>query len=84
MHPLKQWLKNVTPKERKRFVKLSKISVPYLYQLIVGSRNASADVASRIENATIKISKGNMSKILLRGQISKTCAKCPYYKENNK
>jgi hypothetical protein len=47
-------------------------SLAHLYQLSSGYRSASAALAARIEAAVPAIK---------RGDLSETCAKCPYFKD---
>lgn len=77
MNSLKKWLSAATPKEKSKLAKLAKTSISYLRHLANGRRKITAEQAARIESATQKIEKVPN---VLRGEISPTCAACPYYK----
>jgi transcriptional regulator with XRE-family HTH domain len=52
MNQLYYWMKAATPKQQALLAKKAKTSVAYLRQLAYGHRNASMDMALRIEQAT--------------------------------
>lgn len=80
---LNKWMKAASTAEQEQLAKLAGTSRDYLYHLACGNRQADSDLAGRIEQAAIKISKSAKRKLpkLTRKHISPACAKCPY---NNK
>lgn len=73
MKMFKRWMKDSTGAAKKDFAKKAKTNFMYLYQIAAGTRAVSAEFAADLEKA----SEGLFS----RGDMSKTCGKCPYYKK---
>jgi ribosome biogenesis protein Nip4 len=85
MKLFKQWMKRSNGAEKKHLARLSSINYLYLYQIKDGSREVSSELAAKIEQASIKINKKNRRlPVIGRGDLSKTCNKCPYIKLCNK
>lgn len=60
-------------------------SAEYLRQVITGHRNASSSLAGELESFTDDVRKrGTALPELRRGDVSATCAQCPYYKSCTK
>jgi hypothetical protein len=72
----KHWMKTATGERKKEVAKGAKLSPIRLYHLASGYRNASSDMAARIEGAA--------GGELTRADVSGTCAACKYYKECKK
>ncbi len=70
---LKLW-RSMTPAERKVFATLAKSTDGSLRQAAEGRRGISADLASRIERAAVKIG----AKPISRMELNETCAKCEF------
>jgi hypothetical protein len=66
-------METTTLTRKKEVAKQAKSSHILLYQLVTGHRNASADLAARIEYGA----KGELD----RGDLNVTCASCKYYKK---
>ena len=82
----KQWMAGSTPGEKKELAIKAKTSLSLLYQLDYGTRNASADLAGRIEQGVKSINRRKRHTPLpevLRGDLCETCAKCKFYKEGD-
>ena len=74
-----------TTSEQQELAFRSQTSRGYLYQLANSERNASADLAARIEQAAGLIqrkSKGRLPKIS-RMDVCKACALCPFAQQCN-
>lgn len=78
MKELRYWLNSALPPQRELLAKYAKTSLKYLWHLAGGQRKASAEMAAKIEAASDRVSRTGMYR-LKRGEISKTCAKCPFY-----
>lgn len=80
---LKKWMKAASTAEQKELAKLADTTHAYLYHLSCGLRVADADLAGRLEDAAIKVSKSAKRKLplLTRKDLSPACAKCPYNKK---
>lgn len=68
----KRWMAKSSPDDKKATAKRAKTSVNMLYQLGYETRNASNELAARLEDAA----DGAFS----RADLNPTCAKCPYFK----
>lgn len=76
----KHWMATATTAEQDLLAELAGTSRKYLYHLAAGTRNASADMAARLEQASVGISrksKGRLPK-LSRVDLCTACARCPY------
>lgn len=76
----KQWMAAATTAEQEQLAREAGTSRKYLYQLAAGARNASADMAARLEQASIglsRTSKGRLPK-LSRTNLCAACAQCPF------
>jgi hypothetical protein len=67
----KQWMDTATGKRKKEVAKKAELSLQRLYHLGAGYRNASSEMAARIEAAA----DGELT----RADLNETCANCPYY-----
>jgi hypothetical protein len=86
----KQWLAESTPAEKRELAIKASTSVSTLWQISYEVRgngkpfNASSELAGRIERAITSINKRRRHAPLpevRKGDISKDCAKCRFYKE---
>jgi formate dehydrogenase maturation protein FdhE len=59
---------------------LASTTVGYLFQLSVGHRIASAEIAGRIEKASEQIAKNSNLPVIKREKICPACASCPLAK----
>jgi hypothetical protein len=76
-----------TSAEKNDLAALSGASLSHLYDLGTGRRNASSDLAGRIEIAIRAINKRRREQplpIVRRGDIAEACANCPFYKKECK
>lgn len=82
MKTFKLWMKLSTRVEKQRLAELSGANYLYFYQLLNGTRFATAELAASIEKASIrmaKLTKGkNTLPIIKRQDLAFVCAKCPY------
>ena len=80
------WMKNATVDEINELATRAEVSVTYLYMLASGKRQASADVAARIEAAAcfIREVQGAAVPVLDRGDLCQACADCPYFQKCEK
>jgi hypothetical protein len=81
---LKKWLIFATAPEKKALAKHARISPLYLWHLANGYRNASAEMAAKIEYASERLhaeTNGHLPKIS-RADICRTCARCPHNPHN--
>ena len=79
----KDWMKQSTIAEKRLLAQKAETSLSLLYQLSYGTRNASSELAGRIEKAVSGINKASRHAPLPdvnRSDLSDACAKCPYYK----
>lgn len=76
---LHAWLARATQAQRAELATLAKSTTPYLYQLATGRRNASAEKAAAIEEAT-KALHGQHPELppVLRTSSCQACSACPY------
>ena len=74
MNVLKAWLKGRTRPERERLAAEAKTSAEYLRLVSMGHRNASAEIAAAVEEASMR-----MGAPLRRGDVCKVCNECPYF-----
>ena len=82
----KQWMKDSTIEEKKELAIKARTSLSLLYQLDYGTRNASADLAGRIEQGVKSINRRKRHTPLpevMKGDLCETCAKCRFYKEGD-
>lgn len=80
--PFKSWMKASTSAEKVDVAILADASVQHLYDIAAGRRNASSDLAGRIEKAIGVVNKRKREQKLpavRRGDISEACAKCSFY-----
>lgn len=78
--PLKTWMAAATPDEQHLLAERAGTTRGQLYQLSGGHRQASADMAGRIEAVTAdmhKASKGRLPR-LYRTDLCEACRGCPY------
>lgn len=83
MSTLKAWMLLSSPVEQKRLAKLAGTSRQYLYMLANPnasySRNASPELAARIEKAVIEINRDNPHlPRVLRTDINASCRACEF------
>jgi hypothetical protein len=79
----RQWMAASTPDEKKELAIKAGTSLNMLYQLSYGNRNASADLAGRIEDGVKRINKRKRHTPLPeigRGDLCEACAKCRFYR----
>lgn len=81
------WMSESTIAEKKELALRARTSLSLLYQLGYGTRSASASMAGRIEKSAAVIAKKKRHKplpVILRGDLAKACAECPYYERCKK
>lgn len=76
MKVLKAWLRNLSRPARERLATDAKTSAEYLRLVAMGHRNASAEIAARVEEASLR-----MGSPIRRGDVCKVCNECPYYRK---
>lgn len=78
--PLKVWMENAIVAEQITLATTVGSSRGYLYQLAGGFRNASAELAAKIEAATMQMAKGSKGRlpIVYRTDLSSACAQCQF------
>lgn len=81
--PLKKWMKLATAREQADLAKRARTSREYLYQLSNGVREASPEIAGRIETAAEKIRQKSDGRLpgITRAELSPVCGGCPYAKK---
>lgn len=75
---IKEWMRDTTPAQQIKLAKLAGTSRTYLYQLANGTRKASADLATRIENAAEILSSKEFTGLLPKYFVSESCKGCQY------
>lgn len=80
LSPLKKWMRLATTYEQTELAKKARTSREYLYQLSNNVREASPEIAGRIEAAAKKLRKASKGRLpeLTRVDMSSVCAGCPY------
>lgn len=83
MTPLKRWMAEAGPGIQAALAKATGTSVAYLYHLAAEAstkyrRNASVELAAKIEEATLKLEKKMALPVVYRTDLNPTCAECPY------
>lgn len=80
MNILKHWMTLATAAEQKTLAKHAKTSRAYLHHLANGERDASADMAGKLEEASKKMRKASKYRlpILNRSELCLACSQCPY------
>lgn len=85
MNKFKQWMKDSSSAEKQDIVVLADpCSLQHLYDIAADRRNASSDLAGRIETAIRAVNKRKREQplpVVGRGDISDACGKCPFYKQ---
>ena len=79
MTAFKNWIDNATQSEIDKLAVLASTSPAYLRHIATGRREASAEMAGRIEKGTATISREGLPAVK-RGDLSDACKSCPYYK----
>jgi hypothetical protein len=79
----RKWMELATTAERKILAARAGTSHIYLYHIATGIRECSAMLAGEIEKASVKMHKASKKRLpkLLRSDLSKACAACPYSKK---
>lgn len=78
---LKNWLIRATADEIRKLADIADTSVAYLHHVATGRRNASPELAGKIEEGVLMLRLERPAlPDLSRGDISKTCGECPFYK----
>lgn len=72
----KRWMASASSTRKKEVASGARISLSLLYQLGYGYRNASSELAARVETAT----EGELT----RADMNETCNGCKYFKECQK
>lgn len=79
MTPLKHWMTIATTAEQTKLAKLAKTSRGYLYQLSNGHRDASAELAGRLQRAALQLKQANPAlPVLHRIDLCAACGRCEY------
>lgn len=81
---LRTWLRAATPKEREKLATLASTTIGSLNQFAGAYRtggllNVDADMARRIELATVKLQREGLP-VVARESLSPACAKCEFAK----
>lgn len=78
--PMRAWMSAATPDEQLLLAQKIGTTRGMLYQLSGGHRQASADMAGRIEAATTTMSKASKGRlpILVRTDVCEACRGCSY------
>lgn len=83
----KKWMGESTAGEKKELAIKARTSLSLLYQLVYGTRNASSELAGRIEQGVKSINRRKRHSplpVVQRGDLCETCSKCKFYKECDK
>jgi hypothetical protein len=83
MNKFKQWMKESTTAEKQAVSIMADASIQHLYDIAADRRNASADLAGRIETAILAVNRRKREQplpVVGRGDISSACANCSFYK----
>ncbi len=75
----KIWLDNATGDEIDALAVAANTSSAYIRHIALGRRDASADMAARIEEGTKKIQREGLASVS-RGDLSEACNECPHFK----
>lgn len=80
---IKQWMRLATSYEQKELAREARTSREYLYQLSNGVREASPEIAGRIEAAAEKMHRESPGRLprLTRADLSPVCGACPYARQ---
>jgi len=80
MKAVKVWMSTATVAEQEALAKEVGSSRGYLYQLAGGFRNASADLAAKIESATLQMAKKSKGRlpVVFRTDLSTACSQCHF------
>lgn len=79
---LRKWMAAASPVEQTELAKRAKTTRGHLYQLSSGHRTASAELAGRIEIASIAMRmKNDKLPLIDRASLCAACAACPYAKK---
>lgn len=78
--PLRAWMRAATPDERSTMARRAGTSVGMLNQLAGGHRQASADMAGRIERVTDEMHKASKGRLptVKRTDLCEACRSCQY------
>ena len=78
--PMKAWMATATADEQETLAKRVGTTRGQLYQLAGGHRQASADMAGRIESATAEIAKASRGRLprVYRTDLCEACRGCQY------
>jgi hypothetical protein len=82
----KDWMAQSTIDEKKELAIKARTKLITLYHLQQEYRNASADMAGRIEQGVKSINRRKRHTPLpevLRGDLCETCSKCRFYREGD-
>lgn len=80
----KEWMAASSVAEKKELAIKARTSLNMLYQLGSENRNASSDLAGKIESGIASINRRKRHTPLpdvRRGDLSVACSKCRFYKE---
>jgi len=77
---IKAWMSAATPGEQELLAQKAGTSKGQLYQLAGGHRQASADMAGRIESATLEMAKASKGRlpVVYRTDVCEACRQCSY------
>ena len=78
--PMRAWMSAATPDEQLLLAQRIGTSRGMLYQLSGGHRQASADMAGRIEAATAVMAKASKGRLpaIVRTDVCEACRQCSY------
>lgn len=84
MKTIGNWFKETTVRQQEALAKLASTTRGALLQIRYGHREASANMAARLERAALRmIGKGYAVSPLPREEVCTACAECPYAKAHN-
>jgi len=87
MNKFKQWMADSSRAEKLDVATLAQCSWQHLYDLAADRREASSDLAGRIETAIRAVNRRKREQplpVVGRGDISSACANCSFYKRGCK
>jgi len=78
--PMKNWMSTATPDEQQTLALRVRTTRGQLYQLAGGHRQASADMAGRIESVTAEMHKASKGRLphVFRTDLCAACRACQY------
>lgn len=80
MTTMKQWMQAASPQQQIELARRAGTSRQYLYHLAGGFRDASAELAARIERASLEMHRESRRKLpkVYRTDLNAACRACDY------